>query len=79
FKIEDSSSPPDGNGNPTVFAEVEVNSTVASGWEELLFDMTAPVAGTFNTSISFDTAIIFPDFGSGGLGESFYFDDITQQ
>ena len=79
FKIEDSSSPPDGNGNPTVFAEVEVNSTVASGWEELLFDMTAPVAGAFNTSISFDTAIIFPDFGSGGLGESFYFDDITQQ
>ncbi len=77
FKIEDSSSAKDGNGNPVTFAEVEVNSTVAMAWEELSFDMTNPVAGSFNTSISFDTAIVFPDFGSAGQGETFYFDDIA--
>lgn len=77
FKIEDSSSAKDGNGNPVVFAEVEVNSTVASAWEELTFDMTNPVAGAFNTSISFDTAILFPDFGSAGQAEIFYFDDVA--
>ncbi len=77
FKIEDSTSPADGNGNPTVFAEVEVNSTIASAWEELSFDMNNPVAGTFDTTISFDTAILFPDFGTAGQGELFYFDDIA--
>ncbi len=77
FKIEDSTADRDGNGNPVVFAEVEVNSTVAMAWEELSFDMTNPTAGAFNTSIPFDTAIVFPDFGSPGQGESFYFDDIA--
>ncbi|MFT5942057.1 MAG: hypothetical protein ACI9Q4_001316, partial [Sediminicola sp.] len=77
FKIEDSSAAKDGNGNPVTFAEVEVNSTVAMAWEELSFNMSNPIAGAFNTSISFDTAIVFPDFGSAGQGESFYFDDIV--
>ena len=77
FKIEDSSADRDGNGNPVIFAEVEVNSTVAMAWEELSFDMSNPTAGAFNTSISFDTAIVFPDFGNAGQGEQFYFDDIV--
>lgn len=77
LKIEDSSSPADGNGNPTVFAEVEVNSSTAGAWEELLFDMTNPNAGAFDPGIFFDRLILFPDFGTAGQGESFYFDDIA--
>lgn len=76
FKIEDSSSAKDANGNPVIFAEVEVNSSVASAWEELSFNMNNPLVGAFNTSISFDIAILFPDFGNSGAGEKFYFDDI---
>lgn len=75
LKMEDSNSPLDGNGNPTVFIEVIVNSTVASAWEELEFDLTTD--GSFDTSISYDRVILFPDFNSGGNGELFYFDDIT--
>lgn len=74
FKTEDPSSPPDGNGNPTVFAEVIATTTKANEWEELSFDMTT--YGGFSTTINYENAIIFPDFGNMGQGESFYFDDI---
>ncbi|QOD60883.1 hypothetical protein H9I45_00080 [Polaribacter haliotis] len=74
FKTEDPSSPKDGNGNPTVFVEIEATSTVANQWEELTFDLTS--SGSFNTSINYENVIIFPDFGNGGQGESFYFDDL---
>jgi len=74
FKMEDSTSPKDNNGNPTVFVEVTVNSTVAGGWEELTFDLTT--SATFSTSNSYDRVILFPDFGNAGTGESFYFDDL---
>ena len=75
LKIEDSTSPVDGNGNPTIFAEVSANSTVASAWEELTFDMTSFAA--FSTMESYDRVILFPDFGNAGNDELFYFDDIT--
>ncbi len=74
LKLEDSTSPPDGNGNPTVFAEVQATSTVAGGWEALSFDLTT--FGGFSTSNSYDRVILFPDFGNAGQGEDFYFDDI---
>ncbi|UCE68569.1 MAG: hypothetical protein JSW57_08920 [Flavobacteriaceae bacterium] len=74
LKIEDSTSPPDGNGNPTVFAEVQASTTVASTWETLSFDMTS--FGDFNTANSYDRIILFPDFGTSGQDEDFYFDDI---
>jgi len=76
FKIEDSGSPLDGNGNPTVFVEVEATSTVANAWQELSFDLTSSSA--FSSANSYDRVILFPDFGNGGNGESFYFDDIAQ-
>lgn len=75
FKMEDSTSPPDANGNPTVIVEVIVNSTVANAWEELSFDLTT--YNDFSASISYDNVIIFPDFNNAGNGELFYFDDIT--
>ena len=74
FKMEDKTSAPDGNGNPSVFVEVQSTTTVANGWEELSFDLTS--FGAFSTSISYHNVIIFPDFGNSGQGETFYFDDI---
>ena len=75
FKMEDSNSAPDNNGNPSVVVEVTVNSTVAMEWEELSFNLTTFDA--FDPSIPYDTMILFPDFGSAGNGEDFYFDDIA--
>lgn len=74
FKMEDTSSPPNNDGNPTVFVEVITNSTVAMQWEELTFDLTSFDA--FDTSNAYDRVILFPDFGNAGNGESFYFDDL---
>lgn len=74
FKTEDPSSPPDGNGNPSVFAEVIATTTKANEWEELSFDMTT--FPSFSTAINYENAIIFPDFGNTGQDETFYFDDI---
>ena len=73
FKTEDPSSPPDGNGNPSVFVEVIGTTNTANGWEEVTFDLTS--FGSFSTSIEYENVIVFPDFGSTGQGETFYFDD----
>lgn len=74
FKLEDTSSPPDGNGNPSVVAEVFVNTTTSEEWEELSFDLTTFDA--FDPSIDYDNLVIFYDFGVTGEGTTFYFDDI---
>ena len=76
YKMELSTSPKDGNGNPTVFIEVKVKTTVANAWQELTFDLTT--APGFSTGIKYDRVILFPDFGKTGAGETFYFDDIKQ-
>ena len=76
YKMELSTSPKDGNGNPTVFIEVKLKTTVANAWQELTFDLTT--APGFSTSIKYDRVILFPDFGVTGAGETFYFDDIKQ-
>ncbi|WP_366184080.1 hypothetical protein [Flavobacterium ovatum] len=78
FKTEVSGSPKDGNGNPTVFVEVEATTTVANSWQVLTFDLTNPTAGTFSTANKYDTVILFPDFGVNGTGAIYYFDDIKQ-
>lgn len=74
LKIEDSSSEKDENGNPTIFVEIQVSSTLVNTWEELTFDLSSNE--NFSTSNSYDTVIVFPDFGTVGKGELFYFDDI---
>ncbi|PRX48105.1 PKD domain-containing protein [Salegentibacter salegens] len=75
LKFEDSDSDPDNNGNPSVFVEVTQNTTVASQWEELSFDLSTFEA--FDESIGYDRLIVFYDFNSPGEGTSFYFDDVT--
>lgn len=74
-KIEDTSSEPDGNGNPSVFVEVIENTTTSGEWEEMTFDLSS--AGSFDTSINYDRVIVFYDFGNPGEGATFYFDDIS--
>lgn len=74
YKMEDSSSPPDGNGNPTVFVEVQATTTVANQWETLAFDLTT-FAG-FSTTNAYDRAIVFANFGNSGTGATYYFDNI---
>ncbi|MWB96635.1 hypothetical protein GON26_19910 [Flavobacterium sp. GA093] len=76
YKMELSTSPKDGNGNPTVFIEVHAASTVANAWEVLTFDLTT--APGFSTSNKYDRVILFPDFGQMGTGATYYFDDIKQ-
>lgn len=76
YKMEDSSSPKDGNGNPTVNIEVQATSTVANAWEVLTFDLSS--AANFSSSNNYDRIILFPDFGQTGNGAVYYFDDIKQ-
>ena len=76
FKMEDSKSPKDGNGNPTVIVEVEALTTVANAWQVLTFDLNSFQA--FSSANSYDRIIIFPDFGVAGAGTTYYFDDIKQ-
>ncbi|MFA9190094.1 hypothetical protein AAGV28_01820 [Flavobacterium sp. FZUC8N2.13] len=76
FKTEVSTSPKDGNGNPTVFVEIEATTTVANSWQVLTFDLTT--ASAFNTAHAYDRVILFPDFGENGTGTTYYFDDIKQ-
>ncbi len=74
FKIEDTSSEPDANGNPSVFVEVIENTTTSGEWEEMTFDLTT--SDRFDPSVSYDRVIVFYDFGNVGEGTKFYFDDI---
>ncbi|MCP9199055.1 hypothetical protein MKO06_03990 [Gramella sp. GC03-9] len=74
LKMEKSDSPPDANGNPSVFVEVQQSTTVAGEWEELSFDLST--FGAFDPSIDYDRVIVFYDFNTAGQGEDFYFDDI---
>ncbi|MEO7976324.1 hypothetical protein [Flavobacterium sp.] len=76
YKMELSTSPKDGNGNPTVAIEVHANTTVANAWQTLTFDLTT--ASGFSTNIKYDRVILFPDFGLAGSGSVYYFDDIKQ-
>lgn len=76
FKMEVSTSPKDGNGNPTVFVEVQGTTTVANSWQVMTFDLTSTSA--FNTANAYDRVILFPDFNVGGTGTAYYFDDIKQ-
>jgi len=76
YKMELSTSPKDGNGNPSVNIEVHATTTVANAWQVLTFDLTS--APAFSTSINYDRIILFPDFGVTGTGTSYYFDEIKQ-
>ena len=72
IKLEDSS-------NSANSVETETLTTLAYAWETLIFDFSAPVAGTaeLNTNYNFDKVSVFFNYLSNGSGETYYFDDIT--
>lgn len=79
LKLEDLSSPRDGNGNPTRFVEVLKTTTTSNSWEILTFDLTAPTGGSFSTSISYDKIVLFPHFDVQNSADLiYYFDEIQQ-
>lgn len=77
LKIEDTSSDPDVNNNPSEFVQVEVKTTTSNEWEEMTFDLkSSEVTGNFKPELSYDRIVVFYDLGSAGEGTTFYFDDI---
>lgn len=56
-----------------IFVEATTNTTVANGWHLMEFDYSA--AG--DLTLPYEKIVIFFDFGANGMGETFYFDDIT--
>ncbi|OOQ59790.1 hypothetical protein [Mucilaginibacter pedocola] len=71
LKLEDHT-----NGAKSV--ETDAVTTVANGWETLTFNFLNNSAGTpaFNAATVYDKASIFFDFGAGGTGKVFYWDDL---
>ena len=74
FKLEDSGSAPNAEGNPSVFVEVTGKTTTSGAWEEMIFDLAS--SADFDPSNNYDRVIVFYDFGSLGEGSNFYFDEI---
>ena len=68
LKLEDSTSPPDGNGNPSIIEEVEVDVS-NTGWSQLTFD--------FTSGGNYDTVVLFVDGGVEGISGTYYFDNIS--
>ncbi len=63
FKLE--------NADNSISHEVDLTTTVADGWEELVYDFSlAPAA-------DYVKVVIFFDFDVAGDGSVYYFDDIT--
>ena len=74
-KVEDS-------GDPTKSVETEATTTVAGGWQTLVFDFTVPTVpatAPINYAFNYNKASIFFNFGVTGAvaGEkTYYFDDV---
>ena len=77
LKIEDTNSPGDANGNPSIFAEVFANTTVANAWETLVFDMSTHP--DFNPANSYNQIVVFADMNNPGVGETHFVDNIAQE
>lgn len=58
------------NGDASITHEVDLNTTVANQWEELVYDFSgAPTA-------DYVRIVIFFDFGNNGDGSEYYYDEI---
>ena len=68
LKVED-------HTNGGIFSEVSVATTVAMGWETLVFDY-AGGAPAIDLANAYDMASIFFDFGNAGVGDMFYWDNV---
>jgi hypothetical protein len=74
-KVEDS-------GDPTKSVETEATTTVAGGWQTLVFDFTVPTVpatAPINYAFNYNKASIFFNFGVTGAAageKTYYFDDV---
>jgi hypothetical protein len=75
-KVEDS-------GDPTKSVETEATTTVAGGWQTLVFDFTVPTVpatAPINYAFNYNKASIFFNFGVTGAAageKTYYFDDVA--
>ncbi len=53
--------------------EVTANTTTANAWHQVAFDFS----GAGDLSLPYEKIVIFFDFGNNGMGETFYFDDVS--
>ncbi len=65
------------HSNNSLTAETETTTT-AVGWQKLVFDFAnvAPGTNPFNLDTNFDMLTIFFDFGSVGVGDVYYWDEV---
>lgn len=75
LKVED-------HADNTKSVETEVTTTVANGWQTLMFNFATQAAGTaaLNLASNYDKATIFFDFGrakASSVLKTYYFDDIA--
>ncbi len=54
-----------------IFLELDANTTVANQWEELVYDFSG-----LDLQPEYQRLVFFFDFGTNGMGEDFYFDDV---
>jgi len=59
------------SANPDINAEIDVINTQSNSWEQLTYDFSA-----IDKSQNYDRVVVFFDFGNGGDGSDYYFDDI---
>jgi hypothetical protein len=57
--------------NSNINIERDVVNTTANAWEDLVFDFTG-----INNADNYQRLVVFFDFGNGGDGSTYYFDDI---
>ena len=67
LKLEDTTSPKDGNNNPTVIEEIWVDVTT-TGWSELTFN--------FTSGKKYDNVVLFVDGNQYGITGTYYFDNV---
>jgi hypothetical protein len=62
--------------NSGINVEAQAVTSVANAWETLTFDFSNPTGGAFDLANTYDKAILFYDFGNGGTGDVFYWDNV---
>ena len=65
--------------DPTKSVETEATTTVANGWNTLVFDFANEAPGTamIDFSYNYDMLSIFYDFGNNGVGDIYYLDSVS--
>lgn len=64
------------DGSPTLFAEVDMTTTVANAWETLTFDFSNPANGALDYNLDYEVLSVFCDFLATPTGQVFYIDSV---